>query len=423
MAKIIGLMANNIKNLKAVEITPTGNMVELRGQNGAGKSAIIDSIFSALTGKRLKDPIQHGQDRADVEVNMGDFIVKKKWTDKGESIQVYSIGENGKKITHNSPQTFLNEKIGALSFDPLAFQGMKPQERVELLKELVGLTFDDINKQRQDVYDQRTGINIKIKDCVAQLQNIEAPDPDCPDAEISYKTELDKIQTLRDKARDYNVAVEATEDLGLNKKERLNGILEYKSQIEALETMITQSQEVIAAIDQALADTKIPEKITEEQIIAAETALQDIENKNVTIKAAKRYRELIRESARQKKTADEHTQRLSRLDQDKATRIANATFPIAGLKFTDDEVLYNETNFDRLSTGEQIRVSTAIGMSLNPDLKVIFIREGALLDKKNLQYIAEQANAKDYQVWVEVCADEASVGFWIENGQVTKVAK
>ncbi len=86
-------------------------------------------------------------------------------------------------------------------------------------------------------------------------------------------------------------------------------------------------------------------------------------------------------------------------------------------------MLYNETNFDRLSTGEQIRVSTAIGMSLNPDLKVIFIREGALLDKKNLQYIAEQANAKDYQVWVEVCADEASVGFWIENGQVTKVAK
>ena len=423
MAKIIGLMANNIKNLKAIEISPTGNMVELRGQNGAGKSAIIESIFSALTGAKLKDPIRHGEERADVEVNMGDFIVKKKWTDKGESIQVYSMTEEGKKVTHNSPQTFLNEKIGALSFDPLAFQSMKPKQRVELLKKLVGLTFDDINAQREEIYEQRTGTNIKIKDCIAQLKNIEAPDPDCPDAEISYKTELDKIQTLRDKARDYEEVMELKASLESAKEGNLNDIGDLRSQIKNLEECIKRSEASIEKLKQDLTVLKIPEKITEEQIIAAETALQDIENKNVTIKAAKRYRELIRESARQKKTADEHTQRLSRLDQDKATRIANATFPIAGLKFTDDEVLYNETNFDRLSTGEQIRVSTAIGMSLNPDLKVIFIREGALLDKKNLQYIAEQANAKDYQVWVEVCADEASVGFWIENGQVTKVAK
>jgi len=420
MAKIIGLMANNIKNLKAVEITPTGNMVELRGQNGAGKSAIIDSIFSALTGRRLKDPIQHGQDRADVEVNMGDFIVKKKWTDKGESIQVYSIGEDGKKITHNSPQTFLNEKIGALSFDPLSFQGMKSSDRVELLKKLVGLTFDDINEQREGVYEQRTGTNIKIKDCIAQLQNIEAPNPETPNEEVSYKAELDKIQVLRDKKQ-------ACDDFADQKNDVECSIEETAALVKFNENKIKELQEEIKgykeSIEKLKADplmtTASPEKITPEQIIAAESALQDIEDKNVTIKAAKRYRELIKESAKQKKVSDEFSQKLTRLDQDKATRIANAKFPIPGLKFTDDEVIYNETNFDRLSTGEQIRVSTAIGMALNPDLKVIFIREGSLLDKKNLQHIAEQAKEKDYQVWVEICADTAAVGFFIENGQVT----
>jgi len=419
MAKIIGLMAKNIKNLKAVEITPQGNMVELRGANGAGKSAIIDCIFSALTGKRLKDPIRHGEERADVEVNMGDFIVKKKWTDKGESIQVYSVDDDGKKVTHNSPQSFLNEKIGALSFDPLAFQGMASKDRVELLKNLVGLSFDDINAQRQSVYEERTGTNIKIKDCIAQLQNIEAPDPATPNEEISYKAELEKIQTLRDKMAAFLAVKNDKRILDEGVLRAQEAIEDKKAQIKALQDEIVEIEKIREERASKSKALVMPQEIRAEEIVAAESKLSDIEQKNVVIKAAKRYRELIKESEKQKKVSDEFSQKLARLDQDKSTRIANAKFPIAGLKFTDDEVIYNDTNFDRLSTGEQIRVSTAIGMALNPDLRVIFIREGALLDKKNLEHIAEQAKEKDYQVWIEICADKASVGFFIENGQVT----
>ena len=42
--KILELRAENIKKLVAVEIKPDGNIVEITGKNGAGKTSVLDSI-------------------------------------------------------------------------------------------------------------------------------------------------------------------------------------------------------------------------------------------------------------------------------------------------------------------------------------------------------------------------------------------
>ena len=39
--KIIKLVAENLKRLTAVEITPTGNVVEITGKNSAGKVGFV----------------------------------------------------------------------------------------------------------------------------------------------------------------------------------------------------------------------------------------------------------------------------------------------------------------------------------------------------------------------------------------------
>jgi hypothetical protein len=95
--------------------------------------------------------------------------------------------------------------------------------------------------------------------------------------------------------------------------------------------------------------------------------------------------------------------------------------PIEGLSLTDEGVVYNNMLFDRLSTGQQIRVSTAIGMALNPDLKVIFIREGSLLDSDGLKEIAAMAQEKDYQIFIERCDESGQVGFFIEDGEIASI--
>ncbi len=42
--KIVQLNAENFKRLKAVEITPTGALVEITGKNEAGKSSELERV-------------------------------------------------------------------------------------------------------------------------------------------------------------------------------------------------------------------------------------------------------------------------------------------------------------------------------------------------------------------------------------------
>jgi len=420
--KIIKLIAQNIKNLRAIEIEPEGDAVILSGKNGVGKSAVLDAILSTLTGQRLKDAVRHGQDRADVTVETEKFTAKKVWTDKGERLEVYSLDKEGKKIKYSSPQTFLDELIGDLSFDPMAFKDMDAKGQIELLKDIAGLTFDEIEKDKAVVYEERTTLNSKIKEAVAHLTNTEAPDPKTPDVEIAFKDALKGLQELRDKKQAYADATQLKKNyeecIRISEEEI---IADTEKEIERLQSVLKKEREVVAENKKTVAEFVIPETITQEQIIAAESALEDIEKKNADIRAAKRYRQSVKDADKLKKQSDTLTEKMRRLDQDKSTQVANAKFPIPDLSLTDEAVMYKGDRFDRLSTGQQIRVSTAIGMALNPELKVIFIREGSLLDSSNLKDVTDQAKDKGYQVWIERCDESGQVGFYIEAGEIKAV--
>ena len=61
----------------------------------------------------------------------------------------------------------------------------------------------------------------------------------------------------------------------------------------------------------------------------------------------------------------------------------------------------------------------AIGLALNPQLKVLLVRQGSLLDTQSLANVAAQAEAADAQVWVERVTDTGEgVSVLIEDGAV-----
>ena len=65
--KIIRFEAENVKRLKAVEITPDGTVQVVTGRNGQGKSSVLDAIFLALGGgdakKTVAMPIRVGAEQ------------------------------------------------------------------------------------------------------------------------------------------------------------------------------------------------------------------------------------------------------------------------------------------------------------------------------------------------------------------------
>src|SRR6266852_4238630 len=83
--KIVKFSAENIKKLKAVEITPDGTLVEITGPNGSGKSSVLDAIFYALGGASdvPSHVIRQGENRATVTLDLGTLVVTRHFTEGG----------------------------------------------------------------------------------------------------------------------------------------------------------------------------------------------------------------------------------------------------------------------------------------------------------------------------------------------------
>ena len=125
--KILKLTAENVKKLRAVEITPTGELVEITGKNGAGKTSVLDAIWWALAGtKHIQAvPIRTGATKARIRLDLGELIVERRFTPVGSTLTV----EKADGARYTSPQGILDALLGALTFDPLAFVGQEPREQ------------------------------------------------------------------------------------------------------------------------------------------------------------------------------------------------------------------------------------------------------------------------------------------------------
>ena len=78
--RVIELHAENVRRIKAIDITPpdTG-VVIIAGKNAQGKTSTLDALAMAFEGgsKEYLKAIRDGQDKATIEVNCGSFTIKR----------------------------------------------------------------------------------------------------------------------------------------------------------------------------------------------------------------------------------------------------------------------------------------------------------------------------------------------------------
>ena len=90
---------------------------------------------------------------------------------------------------------------------------------------------------------------------------------------------------------------------------------------------------------------------------------------------------------------------------------------------TDEGVTYGDVPLEQASSSEQLRVSVAIGLALNPKVKVLLVRNGNMLDDDGVRALGEMAEAAGAQVWMEwVTANADGVTVMIEDGTVAHAA-
>ena len=191
--KIIKLESENVKRLKAVEISPSGALVVIGGKNAQGKTSVLDSIEYALAGTSSipSKPIRKGERKARVVVELDDIIVTRTFSESGSKLVV----SDKQGFTKSSPQSLLDSLTGKLSFDPLAFLNMKSDEQLKIVRELAGIDFTKLDERKKSVYDERTVKNSMIKTLKGQIEGYKKYE-DVPDEEVSYAELLDKQKNV-----------------------------------------------------------------------------------------------------------------------------------------------------------------------------------------------------------------------------------
>lgn len=401
--KIISLRAENVKRLRAVEITPDGNTVVIAGRNGQGKSSVLDAIWMALAGaagaKETTRPIRDGEEKASIELDLGDLRVARRWTAAGTTLEV--AARDGAR--YSSPQTVLDSLIGKLTFDPLAFAQMDPKGQRTSLLEVLDLEIDpdELARQRQTAYDQRTDVNRDDKRISAQLEGLPIVPEDTPDEEVSAAAIADELQSAEQSVRDREVLA--------------SGRVTAAARVPELEEQLKAAKTQLADIDAAL-DLK-PEPADPEPIRAR---LATVDATNANVRAKRERARLTSEIEQLRERSQELTAEMENIDTIRADAIAAATMPLDGLSFDETGVLYQDIPFSQSSSAEQLRVSIAVAMALNPKIRIIRITDGSLLDSENLALIEQMADENDFQVWIERVDESGSVGVVIEDGQVVE---
>jgi recombinational DNA repair ATPase RecF len=415
MSKIIELRAENFKRLKAVRITPDGHTTIVGGANAQGKTSVLDAFEAALGGKGSvpQEALRRGSQRGYVVLDLDDIVVKRTFTDGGSALTVSS--KDGAPV--KSPQAMLDKLVGSLSFDPLRFTRMDPKEQVATLRSLVGLDFSALDAERAKTYEARTENGRELKRTGALREQApyydDAPAKEASVAELLAELEVRRKQNLTVKSDREKLAAMRAASIEVDAK-----IARLEAELAALR------EEQAERIKTGKAFAMMVGALVEANEAEIVERLSMVEESNAKARANAACIQLEADMQRLTRLETEMTARIAAIDEQKREQLADAQFAVPGLAFDDGGVTLNGIPFSQASSAEQLRVSVAIGLAMNPALKVLLIRDGSLLDEKSLAAIAAQAEAANAQLIIErVSADGEGCSVVIEDGEVRGAAK
>lgn len=396
--RIIQLQAENVKRLRAVDITPTDDLVVIAGRNGQGKTSVLDAIMAALGGasavKDMTRPIRDGEDSAYVVLDLGEYTVTRTWKGDKTTLQVES--KDGAR--YPSPQAMLDKLIGKLSFDPLAFSHQPDKDQLATLLALIDYDPTELDAERAEAFATRTDVGRTVKQLEGEMAGMPQAPEDLPPDEVSVSALVAELEEARE-ARSYRATLTEARERRV-------------ATVARLAEELQRAEEALATADKQIA--KLPPNDPDVDAIHARLdAAEGINSARRTEDARLLLGVRLMEASSDYASL---TETIRRVDHMKEVLLGEAKMPIDGLGFDADGVTFQGVPFRQCSAAEQLRISLAIAMASNPSIRVIRITDGSLLDSQNMKLIADMAAANDFQVWIERVDETGKVGILIEDG-------
>lgn len=222
-----------IKNLFGItEYSGDGKSIELLGENGVGKSSVIDAIRFGLTNKSdRKYIVRNGETEGEIliETDNGLRINRKARTNQAD---YKSVKQNGHEV--GSPEAFLKDIFTTLQLSPIEFMEKTEKEQnaiildmiqydwnLQTIKEWFGeipdwVSYDqnilqilnDIQSEKGDYYRNRQDVNRDIRNKRSFIEDIAEEIPEGYNAEKWENENLGELYQKIERIRKENEQIE-----------------------------------------------------------------------------------------------------------------------------------------------------------------------------------------------------------------------
>jgi len=407
------VFVRNVKAAREVEIISAGSdMVELSGANEAGKSSTLDAVIFALCGTKEVDaePLRHGEEDGEATVEMGGMVITRRFGGANQRGRL-TIKPSGK-------QGDLDDLISMFSFRPLDIATRRAGEPakafrsrvVESLQELAGPEFEralhSVDDEIITAEEARKNAKADLSRC-GTLTAVDKP-AESPEDQEDLQRQLQEANAWNQEQRDRAAAM-ARRDEQVQQAEGL--VNDLVARLEAARTALN-----------GLVSKVLPEPERERDQGALQARMFAMADARIAAAAFATYQQELTRRGGLAQTANEAEDKLATLRDGRARLIANAKLPIPGITWDDGGVFLDGSPWEQLSSGRRWRTAVDLAIAKQEKdgtaLRVLFIREGSLIDRKNFAEITELARTKGYQVWVESVQPHTDNAFEIEEGRV-----
>jgi hypothetical protein len=427
--KVIKASAQNFKNITYKEVEFNGRSAIIAGPNEIGKSSLIQAILSPLNAKFMPvEPIKKGEEKGKLELTIAGkingeeqhYVISTYFSPEHSRGRLVMESEGGAKISGG--KATLNEIIGNISFDVFEFirlgrtEGGKASEagvkkQIELLKSFmpndVLRKLHELDAERAKKYSTRTDVNSEVKyiDSLIKgthytVEQIEKYSE--PQSALSIQESIDKAKKRND---NYDACEKVKNETPGNIKDFEDDINLAEAKIKELQQMIEKyKSEIESANKKCKQAVEWMEGKAKVDLKPLYDSFDGITEHNSHVEKIKALKEHELNLKKKQDESNQITKDIEKIDQDKKDIFKSSTLPVPGLEFDENQVLFEGLPFneDQIPTSRLIEIGLRLGAALNPNLRLMVIKDGSLLDKKAMDHVLDFCDKNNYQILVEM---------------------